>query len=64
MRLQLPNPSPLVDDFAWPSWDTIRGAQQEHFREAEQLGATLAAGPDGVHRLEGRIWVPVGALEL
>ncbi len=40
------------------------GAQQEHAREAEQLASSLTAGQDGVLRLEGRVWVPVGALEL
>ncbi len=64
VRLPLPTPSPLAADFEWPSWDSIRRAKQEHEREASQLGPVLIAGQDGVLRLEGRVWVPLGALEL
>ncbi len=38
--------------------------QRENAREASQMGSALIAGHDGVLRLEGRVWVPVGTLEL
>jgi hypothetical protein len=62
VHLSLSTPSPLVADFEWPSWDSIRSAQREHAREASQLGSALIAGQDGVLRLEGRVRVPVGDL--
>jgi hypothetical protein len=64
VRLPLPTPSPLAADFERPSWDSIRSAQLDHEREANQLGSTLVAGKDGVLRLDGRVWVPLGTLEL
>jgi hypothetical protein len=36
----------------------------DHEREANQLGSALIAGKDGDLRLDGGVWVPVGALEL
>jgi hypothetical protein len=64
VRLPLPTPSPLAADFQWPSWNRIKSDQRDHEREAQQLGSALVAGKDGVLRRDGRVWVPVGALEL
>ena len=64
VKLPLSTPSPLGPNFAWPTWQQIRETQTDHPREASALGDKLVVDKEGVGRLDGRVWVPPGALDL